>query len=139
MLGPDGALMLSESLPTNRHLRALYLFQNRLGDEGAGHLAALLRADTAPPALTGLYLPFNAIGMAGGLLLGRALATNTTLTTLNLSDNQLDDVAAAAFGNALSKNPAVQVLQLANNKIADAGAAALAAGLSGNRNLRELK
>ncbi|CAF1667628.1 unnamed protein product, partial [Adineta ricciae] len=82
-------------------LTALYLSGNRIGDEGAQHIANALRTNTT---LTTLDLSGNEIGDEGAQHIADALRTNTTLTTLHLSWNAIGAEGAQHIADALPTN-----------------------------------
>jgi Ran GTPase-activating protein (RanGAP) involved in mRNA processing and transport len=168
LIGAEGARFLSEALEVNNTtLTKLNLGYNRIGDEGAAALAAVLHVNASlseldlnkndigaagaaaliaavpphargGPGLATLNLSHNAIGAAGASALAEALRENTTITELGLVNCDVGDEGAAALAEALEVNTSLSGLDLPRNSIGTAGASALAEGLRGNSVLHRL-
>jgi hypothetical protein len=89
-------------------LRSLSLVGNRLGDQHAPALAAIL---TTPLEL--LDLRHNILGVEGARTLSTALRANNTLTALDLDYNAFDaDSALAIFSEVVEVNHTLRELRL---------------------------
>lgn len=113
-------MLLADGLRHSRTLRELYLFGNRVGDEGAVALASVLAlksSDKCP--LHTLVLAENGIGDAGAQALASALAMNPlcTLDCLDLGGNRIGDAGAAALAVAIGANSRLKDLFLWHNSI----------------------
>merc|ERR1711916_417259 len=75
-------------------LRELTLYNTPIGDDGAGHLAAMLERNAS---LSMLSLQLCRIGDSGLERLGRALTRNTTLRQLDVRGNECTAVGVARF------------------------------------------
>lgn len=106
------------------HLNASF---NAIGDDGAAHLAQLLR--TIPtdknarmkPHLDLMRVSLNScgIGAVGIVTLAEALLENRCVQTLELMDNNIDDVGGRALLDMLKKNRALKNLVLSLNPISE--------------------
>ena len=117
-------------------VESLYLYDNKLGDEGAAAIAAAA-AGGGTPRLKTLLLADNQIGDAGMQALASAFAAGAfrELEQLNLGGNagtdrnEIGDAGLAALAEALEKGalPALKELYLDYNEIGDEGVKALMA------------
>eukprot|EP01048_Picozoa_sp_COSAG05_P003254 COSAG05_NODE_147_length_16383_cov_266.102555_14_plen_152_part_00 len=82
MLGTDGAIALSQALPSLTALRLLFLRDNGIDAEGA---AALAKALPEANALTDLDLSYNSVGDYGVAALAAALPHARSLESLSLA------------------------------------------------------
>eukprot|EP00039_Didymoeca_costata_P002572 m.61166 g.61166 ORF g.61166 m.61166 type:complete len:543 (-) comp11381_c0_seq2:210-1838(-) len=80
----DGIKYIAEALKVNQGLHALYLYGNKLGNEGAAYLAEGLRENTV---LESLGLECNGIGDEGAAKLAEAFKSNIPLKNIYLQDN----------------------------------------------------
>ncbi|CAF1572133.1 unnamed protein product, partial [Adineta ricciae] len=134
-IGAEGAQHLANALRTNTTLTTLDLSCNRIGAEGAQHLANALRTNTT---LTTLDLYKNEIGAEGAQHIADSLRTNATLTTHNLSSNQIGDEGAKHVADALRTNTTLTTLALTWNQIGVEGAKHIADALRTNTTLTTL-
>ncbi|CAF1643743.1 unnamed protein product, partial [Adineta ricciae] len=134
-IGDEGARHLADALTHNTTLTTLNLEVNKIGDEGARHLADALTHNTT---LTTLNLSSNKIGHEGARHLADALRHNASLTTLNLEMNQIGDEGARHLADALTHNTTLTTLYLRGNQIGDEGARHLADALTHNTTLTTL-
>ncbi|KAL6781108.1 RANGAP1 [Auxenochlorella protothecoides x Auxenochlorella symbiontica] len=118
-----GCAALDELLPAPAALRALRLYNNMSGDEGARHIAALLRR---APALQEFSMVSSRVGTDGGAALFAALAgRGDTLLSLDLHDNPITHEALPQLLNLLAAAPKLRVLNLTDTGLGDAGTAAV--------------
>ncbi|CAF3993437.1 unnamed protein product [Rotaria magnacalcarata] len=103
-------ILLTDALST------LDLSQNKIGDEGAQHIANALNTKKI---LTTLNLSVNNIGDEGARHIANALSNNKTLTTLDLHKNQIGAKGAQRVANALDNNKALTTLDLCFTDIGD--------------------
>ncbi|CAF4505522.1 unnamed protein product, partial [Rotaria magnacalcarata] len=94
----------------------LVLDDNRIGNEGALHLAKALKNHRT---LTSLSLKSNCIGDQGAQYLAHALETNAVLTSFDLQKNQIGNEGVNCFVNALKKNTNLKNLYLDENEMTD--------------------
>ncbi|XP_064391354.1 NACHT, LRR and PYD domains-containing protein 3-like [Halichondria panicea] len=102
---------------------------------GGIHIAEIIENTSS---ISGLNLPFNAIGNSGLSTLCEALSTNTSLKTLNLRNCSLtisDDNGAALY-QLLNTNNSLEYLSLNGNTVTSCRH--IAAGLAVNKTLRTL-
>ncbi|POM23467.1 hypothetical protein BTM25_46200 [Actinomadura rubteroloni] len=105
---------------------------------GAAGAARLLPVAARSPHAAHLLLGTNAIGDAGALAVGAALAGGHGLRTLYLGCNRIGPDGAAALADRLGGDGTVRALWLKRNPVGDAGARSLAAMLRRNTALRTL-
>ncbi|RMZ56137.1 hypothetical protein APUTEX25_004561, partial [Auxenochlorella protothecoides] len=118
-----GCAALDELLPAPAALRALRLYNNMSGDEGARHIAALLRR---APALQEFSMVSSRVGTDGGAALFAALAgRGDTLLSLDLHDNPITHEALPQLLNLLAAAPKLRVLNLTDTGLGDVGTAAV--------------
>ncbi|KAL1512428.1 hypothetical protein AB1Y20_005683 [Prymnesium parvum] len=134
-IGDEGAAHIAEALKTNATLTSLHLTSNNIGAEGAAHIAETLKTNTT---LTSLNLRDNRIGDEGAAHIAETLKTNATLTSLNLRDNRIGDEGAAHIAETLKTNTTLTSLHLHNNRIGAEGAAHIAEALKTNATLTSL-
>ena len=87
-----------------KSLKYIYLYNNRLGDQGVCALAPLLKREHAP-----------------------------ALLQVHLNNNRIGDVGAAAIASDCNPSPDLDVMSLHDNMIGDAGASAIAQALEARR------
>merc|ERR1711974_184443 len=102
---------LVEALVDHERLRELDLSDCDVGDDGAGHLAAMLERNRS---LSMLDVKWCSIGDAGLEQLGRALTRNRTLRELYISANEFSAEGVACFADMLGDMHGLQMLQLDN-------------------------
>jgi len=146
-VGDVGAAALGVALRDNpaSQLHELRLEGNRIGVDGAAHLAAALSTVPREGELTGaatrlrtLGLALNPLDAAGAALLARGLQRNDGLESLDLAGCNIGDEGAVALATALRGNTALRNLNLLSNGIGAVGARALASMLRINPALRTL-
>jgi len=125
----------SDALAHNHTLRALYLYNNSIGDEGAKRLADALIVNRT---LKEVWLSVNRIGDEGARHLAGAIMINETLQTMGLSENSIGDLGANHLATGLMVNSTLRVVGLRGNKIGDKGAEKLASALRCNKCLENL-
>jgi hypothetical protein len=113
-IGPEGAHAIVQHLanPERGPLPLLSLANNHLGDAGAIHIAAFLKANST---VTKVNLSGNGIGDEGAIALAAALA-HTTVTDLDLSHNNIGLDGALAIEKLLQHNTSVVTVDLSHNK-----------------------
>ena len=139
-IGAEGIGRIARAMtpPHKSDVHTLLLGGNKLGDEGAVAVAAMLRHNRK---LLRLDLGTNAIGDSGAVALARALELNTKsgLLLLGLSWNQIGDEGAEAFAESLRNGaPALETLLLSANMITDSGALGLLRALPQHPRLEDL-
>lgn len=105
-----------ECLRANTSVTHLNASFNPMGDEGARHIAGLLRNPDHP--LARLSLTGCEIGSAGAQALAEALAEDKRLVVLEVDGNAIGDDGGEAFAQALSRNRKVRQLSVARNPMA---------------------
>jgi len=116
-----GVQSLSNALSINRStLKKLDLSQNDVTDEGARHLAQMLKTNKK---LTHLTLSNNKIGDEGVQLLADALRNrNTTLQSLSFTENKLlSDASVASLVNMLRHNQSLKRLWVDDCNLSEEG------------------
>lgn len=125
-IGPAGAEYLGRLLANDGcPLESLFLSTNRIGDEGAVHLAIALRKNQS---LQRLILSSNTIESLGITALANAIAHHPTLRTVCFGvyastedmgelPNRMGVVGAFAIADMLRGNPRLQVLSVAHNAL----------------------
>eukprot|EP00455_Lapot_gusevi_P040540 TRINITY_DN4593_c0_g1_i6.p1 TRINITY_DN4593_c0_g1~~TRINITY_DN4593_c0_g1_i6.p1 ORF type:complete len:651 (+),score=290.45 TRINITY_DN4593_c0_g1_i6:145-2097(+) len=116
-IGPKGAKALADALahqPTLQYLDLGFIkatiatgeLGNRLVDEGAGHIARMLKTNTA---LISIDLTHNSIGQVGVNHLHEALKTNTTLVSLKLTQfgKVHNEVVRESINSLINRNLAL--------------------------------
>jgi Ran GTPase-activating protein (RanGAP) involved in mRNA processing and transport len=111
-LGPDTATLIGDAMQRNRHLSAISLRVNSLGNAGCIPLARLLGSETSCSSLTMLDLRDNFIGSKGVKLLADGLARNTVLQGLDLGENEFCPVGIGSLVNGLKNNSTLHTLKL---------------------------
>lgn len=115
------AAALDELLEAPSALRALSLYNNMTGDEGAAHVARVL---ARAPALAELSLVSSRVGGEGGVAVVQALQPRAeALSRLDLHDNPITEEAVPALSELLRSATALQALNLNDTGLGDAGAA----------------
>jgi hypothetical protein len=144
-------------LKGNTRITTMNLELNRIGNEGANHLAVVLDwhnkgAEPDNITLKALGLMHNCIGDAGAEDLAVMLSKNRAIEILALHQNQIGDSGASALANTLSNsvervgrhkkvdtgNYVIEKLFLMENQIGDEGARAFKGMLNSNVNIKIL-
>jgi len=113
-------------------LQSLNVEANKLGVEGARHLAAVLRGNRV---LQTVKVGRNWLGAEGAAVIAEALRDNNTLTHLILGGNDIQAEGAVALAEALCHNKGLKMVRMGGNNIGDEGAMAMAGLLRRNRTL----
>ena len=109
---------------------------NKVGDEGAEGVAALLARSTR---LTHLLLSQNGVTQLGAKVLAKALRGCWRLEHVDLSGNELRNTGTVAVLGALGRCKAMQHVDLRENKIGVSGAKAVAGAVVQWAGLRTLR
>lgn len=115
-LGPQEAERLTAWLMTNPNVRALYLSDNSIGDDGVEFFKRFLQTN---PNLFVLSLNSNNISDRGLTLLAEALLTNMHLAVLELAGNHISVEGVRTVKKVLEQNHTVTYL-LVDSKALDA-------------------
>lgn len=151
------------SAVSSTNLKELDISGNKLGNEGAERLGALLSSRCKLTHLSvarngisalGAYCVFSAlknngvleslvfqgnwVGPRSGPSLNPCLSSNTALKYLSLSDCGLNDLGTTSISVGLGNNRGLKTLILSQNHIGNEGATALAESLLWNRHLLSL-
>jgi len=116
-------------------LSKLVLAWNKLGNEGANHLASYLTKNIALR-----YLDISAVDIQdeGLAALISALKQNNTLTHLNLQNNNISNKSFPLLSDLLQSNKGLTYLSLRALNLGDEGVSILTKGLSQNKTLTTL-
>ncbi|XP_075905264.1 leucine-rich repeat-containing protein 34 [Nelusetta ayraudi] len=109
---------------------------NNISDDGAAHLADVLKEDDS--ALLSLDLRFNDIQAGGATVLAESLQSNCTLLALRLSGNKIGDDGGTHLATMLQVNGSLKELELASCDLGSQSVIALAVLLKSNQTLRLL-
>jgi len=132
-VGDDGAAALGKALSKNRSLKALFVANNAVSEDGAESLAeALDPLEGGNDSLQSLDLGANEIGVAGAKALAKALKHNKGLRALYLGSNGIGDKGAKAFAATLKTNDVLGTLFMRKNRITDVALKALVAAMEKN-------
>ena len=110
---------LANAIATNTTLKRLYLYNNKISDEGAKLLANALKKNNT---LEGLDLSENNIGDDGARCIAEVLAVNKTLQWIHLGNNNIGDKGAESIATSLVVNRGIGEIYLNDNNIGDKGA-----------------
>ena len=135
---------LARTLAVNNTLEELDISNNKISDEGIGHIGTALLTNTtlktlniskcAKPPLPGdSYSSSNGIGH-----ICTALRKNTTLKALNVSCSGISGVEAESLAKALKINSSLEGLNIFDNDMTDKGIAHVAKSLQVNKALKSL-
>ncbi|KAK2079896.1 hypothetical protein QBZ16_002291 [Prototheca wickerhamii] len=112
---------LDELLAEPAALRALSLYNNMSGDEGAAHVARLL---ARAPRLEEFSMVSSRVGPEGGAALLQALAPRAAeLVALDVHDNPITEEAAPALVDLVSRAGGLRRLNLTDTGLGDAATA----------------
>jgi Ran GTPase-activating protein (RanGAP) involved in mRNA processing and transport len=135
-MGMTGMQAFGELLVLDRRLLGFYVGSNEIGEQGAAHLAGVLRYNYT---LQDLRMGNNQIGVVGALVLVEELTSNnTTLERLELDWNGLGPEGVLALAETLQQNSKLSHVNLSGNRIGSEGVVALAESLWYNSTLQEL-
>lgn len=84
----DSLCTFAEALSRNNSLQIIDLRNNRIGPEGAGHIAKIIENNSS---LQKMDLRWNDIGLAGGRKILQALQRPHRITTIDLSGNKIPE------------------------------------------------
>jgi hypothetical protein len=131
----QGVSILAEVLHNNTTLAGLYIFNNRVGDEGVYSLAQALAENNS--TLKALSVGWNGITDEGAEYLAEILKTNRTLSELWLPCNQISDRGVQLLANALIQhNTNLKTLSLdANEGVNDSSVTYLTDMINQNQSL----
>jgi hypothetical protein len=119
-------------------LEKLDLGFNCISKTGAHYLVQALAGTKMFPALKGLYLRYNSIGMEGAAAVAQMLMS-CQLTLLDLTGNNITDAGCAYICQAAMMSPTLKTLGLwGPNNITDASCDVLCTLISVNQNLEVL-
>ena len=138
-LSATASLELVQSLSSCRHLTALNLGENKLGE--AGHqLAQSIRSWGDEPPLQKLYLYNCSLTATASLELVQSLSSCRHLTVLNLGQNKLSEAGhqLAQSIRSWGDEPPLQALQLYNCSLTATASLELVQSLSSCRHLTAL-
>ena len=132
-VGDDGAAALGTALRKNRSLRALFVANNAISEDGAESLAEMLDPlDGGNDSLQSLDLGANEIGVVGAKAIAKALKHNKGLRALYIGANGIGDKGAKAFAATLKSNDALGTLFMRKNRITDVALKLLLAAMDSN-------
>ena len=134
-LGPQGAIAISRSVDSSRHIGTLLLADTGLRDEGIAAIASALRTNFSVSILDLRGNPFGEPGMRE---LAEAMLINSSVVSLSLRDNGLRDVEIEMLARSLHDNTTVRKLDLGSNQCNERGAMALATMLEYNNYINHL-
>lgn len=100
----------------NNSLHTLNLSDNKLMGEGAMYFTEILENDKNT-GLKCLDLSRNSVSDEAGVVLAKALETNTILAKLSLKNNFLSDDSGKAFSECLKRNKTLTKVNLDKNSI----------------------
>ncbi|XP_072234507.1 leucine-rich repeat-containing protein 34 [Leuresthes tenuis] len=132
----DDVCALSKCLQSNECVTGLDVRYNNICDEGAGHIAEILKADNS--ALRSLDLMFNDIQTDGAHIIANSLQHNDRLLSLRLSGNKICNRGAMHLAHMLQVNNTLQELELADCDLATQSVIALSIVLKSNTALRSV-
>ena len=137
-IGAKGAEKLSRAV-SGSEIKVLNLTFNKLGDEGAAHIARLLACGFGEfCGLSKLILAENLIGTKGIEGLFKSLRNNCLLTYLSIGKNNLSKGLSSEFVEFLYENSSLKSLHLNSCLLLKESLTGLAEGLSRNFGLEEL-
>lgn len=116
--GIEGCQAVTHALTGCSVVQSLLLGTNGIGDEGAGHVAALVRVQP----LRTVYLGCNLIGPAGARALADAIQARPQVRALWLKRNPIGIEGARTLATLLRGNTTLRTLDLVNTGIGDEGA-----------------
>lgn len=133
--GVLGCQAVTEALRNNNAVQSLLLGTNGIGDEGAAHVADLVKVRP----LRTVYLGCNLIRAAGAQALADAIRVQPEVRALWLKRNPLGREGAQILAQLLTETSTLRTLDLVHTAIGDEGARAILQALAvGNRSLEYL-
>ncbi|XP_064644382.1 leucine-rich repeat-containing protein 74B-like isoform X2 [Lineus longissimus] len=134
VIGPVGALALSNALLVNGNVTVLHIDGNNIGPKGTRYICWMLLESE----IKDLSLSDNNIGQIGAGAIAECLAQNRTLVRLNLSSNDLGNDEAHFISTALKVNRDLDELDLSKNSFGDDSCSALGSAIGINEGLRTI-
>ncbi|XP_076097530.1 uncharacterized protein LOC143067838 isoform X1 [Mytilus galloprovincialis] len=135
-IGRSGIKLITDMLKENDTITSVDISENALGSYGAELLSRLLE-DNAN--IITVNISGNGFNEYDACFFGTILSNyKSGLKTLDLSHNQLSDQGGIILGKALASNETLQVLNLSWNNIRQPGIKSLFVGLKDNTTLQEL-
>ncbi|XP_055022497.1 LOW QUALITY PROTEIN: MHC class II transactivator, partial [Boleophthalmus pectinirostris] len=134
--GPLALPMLWRMLPGLHNLQHLDLENNKIGDDGAQHLAKAL---VSLSSLETLNLSQNTIGDTGAKSLSATLRNLPKLDRLSLHSNVICDQGAKCLAEELPQMSALTELDIRYNKLTDIGAQSLGSSLKNCQHIKSLR
>lgn len=132
----NGPLEALQPLLTGcRTLKALNLAKNRLGDDGAKALFAILEASVS---LQSLDVSDNGIERPGAQSFGDVLLKTKTLRSVNFSKNAIFNDGCQSIASSLERNRTLTSLELSDSSVSLEGSRAIAKMLLENSTLARL-
>ncbi len=133
-IGPPGTTAIANSLPFNKSLVSLSIY-----DKSMGSASKLARALLSNSSLKTLELQSCAIDVDACQVIGEALKSpNCGLSSISLADNVLGSDGASAVINSLSSNHSVTQLSMIQNNIGGEVGPVLARVLAINTTISKL-
>ena len=132
----QGAECLANSFWGSRTLKELVLDNNKLGDRGTHHIAAIIPTMTV---LKVLDVGFNSVKVSGLTALMKTVAGSASLSSLSVSGNTVDINAAKAVAYALAYNSSLKEMFLVHCSIVPEGQRHITAGIVSNTTTALLK
>ncbi|KAG2432202.1 hypothetical protein HXX76_009121 [Chlamydomonas incerta] len=137
--GPHLSRMLEEVLAETNGFDVLSLADNRLDDDGVGHIVEGLRHNVYGLQIRDLDLSNNDVVVKGAEAVATYIMQFKCVENLNLNNNvNLGPVGIKAIASVLNEDSVLASLDLSFCDVGGDGAAALGAMLKGNKGLRRL-
>ncbi|EQC30203.1 hypothetical protein SDRG_12055 [Saprolegnia diclina VS20] len=127
-LKDDGLSVLAAALPACRRLQTLHVISQKCTDR-----SAIAIANGAPPSLRSLDLSENRIGSDGAIALSRLVSQ---LDSVDLNDNEIGATGAVALARVLPQARHLRQVGLMYNPVKRRGVLALVSGLSHSRHFQ---
>ena len=144
--GREGLNKICWSLRVNSRIKVIILRNSRAGqafgspeDALGNHGISLERMLRENIIIRSLDLSYNNLSSQTGIILFRALISNSSIARLCLRGNLFDDDVHNALGDLTSSNDSLKELDLGDNKLGYRACYSLATGLSFNNSIIELK
>ena len=108
---------LQQSIQSHNELRELYLFANKIGEEGAANISAMIKTKSK---LTCLGLANNKLGSSGAVEIAmQGLTGKNQMVKLSIENNGIGNPGVQAISQALKNCTRLQEIYLYNNDIDD--------------------
>ncbi|XP_071506837.1 leucine-rich repeat-containing protein 34-like [Diadema antillarum] len=134
-LQDEDAMVLLKTLVNNTFVTGLDMRYNQLTDQGAAHMAELLKETCC---LKRLSLMCNDVGPEGAVHIANGLQVNETLQELKLNGNKIGNKGGMALAGMLQVNTALQSLDIGDSDQDTQSMIAFATVLNYNSTLRAL-